>query len=193
MARRDDSVFEDETRPAHERAKALLEAVDGRKELKRLGAWLQAQPESLRAAVRDEGNRRGADLPDEAIGWPGKKLLRRALAREEAARVRTNPIARDESFTCEYCGREVVQAVSTARDHCPYCLCSKHVDVVPGDRDETCHGQLKPVEVYSKDGRWMIRYRCARCGAERHNKALLDVEPPDDWDLLVKLSAKASR
>jgi len=41
----------------------------------------------------------------------------------------------DEDFTCENCNEEVKALGYTARDHCPYCLYSKHVDKNPGDRE----------------------------------------------------------
>ena len=37
----------------------------------------------------------------------------------------------DESFTCEICNKLVEPLGYTARDHCPYCLYSKHVDINP--------------------------------------------------------------
>ena len=53
----------------------------------------------------------------------------------------------DESFTCEVCGEQVNELGYTARDHCPKCLSSKHVDINPGDREEACHGILSPISV----------------------------------------------
>ncbi|MDD4027925.1 MAG: RNHCP domain-containing protein, partial [Bacilli bacterium] len=44
----------------------------------------------------------------------------------------------DENFICEVCKKEVKSLGYTARDHCPYCLSSKHVDINPGDRKCTC-------------------------------------------------------
>ena len=43
----------------------------------------------------------------------------------------------DEAFTCKHCGRLVVPegAGSDHRNHCPYCLCSVHLDNAPGDRE----------------------------------------------------------
>jgi hypothetical protein len=38
-------------------------------------------------------------------------------------------------------------------------------------------------------GEPVIRYRCARCGAERVNRALEDGDDPDDAELLRRLSA----
>lgn len=40
----------------------------------------------------------------------------------------------DEDFTCDVCGSFVKALGYTARDHCPNCLCSKHVDINPPER-----------------------------------------------------------
>lgn len=37
----------------------------------------------------------------------------------------------DESFICENCGKKVEKLGYSCRNHCPYCLHSKHVDVNP--------------------------------------------------------------
>lgn len=55
----------------------------------------------------------------------------------------------DEDFICEVCKKEVKSLGYTARDHCPYCLSSKHVDINPGDRKCTCNGILKPIAIES--------------------------------------------
>ena len=92
---------------------------------------------------------------------------------------------RDEEFICENCGKKVSKLGYTSRDHCPYCLYSKHVDKMPGDREETCHGLLKPIQVEldSKKG-YVIIYKCEKCGTIKKNKAAED----DDKDLLIKLT-----
>ena len=54
---------------------------------------------------------------------------------------------KDEEFTCIVCGKKVPKANYTARDHCPYCLSSLHVDIMPGDRMNPCKGVLKPVGI----------------------------------------------
>lgn len=171
------------------RAKALLSGVVRRSDAKRLAPELDADPD-LRLALVSAARAAGVELPDEAHEWPGKKLLRRALGREASSRVRTNPVARDESFACAHCHADVVPARRTARDHCPRCLHSQHVDEAPGDRAATCHGLLVPVDAERRGEGFRIRYRCARCGAERFNKALLDVHDPDDWEALVSLTAR---
>ena len=89
----------------------------------------------------------------------------------------------DEEFICENCGTKVNPLGYSSRDHCPHCLCSKHVDINPGDREAECKGLLKPIQVLpdSKKG-YIIIYRCTKCGEERRCKAASD----DDLDLLIK-------
>ena len=91
----------------------------------------------------------------------------------------------DEEFICENCGKKVTKLGYSCRNHCPYCLHSKHVDINPGDRAETCHGVLEPIRVEpdSKKG-YIIIFRCKKCGAIRRNKAAKD----DNIDLLIKLN-----
>ena len=81
----------------------------------------------------------------------------------------------DEEFICENCGKKVEKLGYTSRNHCNYCLHSKHVDVNPGDREEACHGILEPIdiEINSKKG-YVIVFRCKKCGAMRKNKAAAD-------------------
>ena len=92
----------------------------------------------------------------------------------------------DEEFVCENCGRVVPKLGYTCRNHCPYCLYSKHLDINPGDRAETCHGTLKPIgiELNPKKG-YVIVFKCEKCGAIRKNKAAKD----DNMDLIIKLSS----
>lgn len=73
------------------------------------------------------------------------------------------------------------------RNHCPFCLHSKHVDINPGDRAELCHGDLVPVslEIDSKKG-YVILFKCKKCGTIRKNKAAKD----DNMDLIIQLSSK---
>ena len=93
----------------------------------------------------------------------------------------------DEDFTCENCGRKVKKLGYSCRNHCPYCLYSKHVDNMPGDRQEECHGKLRPVgvEIDSKKG-YVIIFKCEKCGKIRKNTAAKD----DNMDLIIKLSAE---
>ena len=92
----------------------------------------------------------------------------------------------DEEFVCENCNKKVDKLIYSCRNHCPYCLYSKHVDINPGDRAESCHGLLMPigVENNSKKG-FVIVYRCQKCGAIRKNISAKD----DNMGLIIKLSA----
>jgi DNA-directed RNA polymerase subunit RPC12/RpoP len=99
----------------------------------------------------------------------------------------------NDAFQCEHCGKEVPVSQRTCRNHCPYCLHSKHVDIFPGDRANPCKGLLIPIgyEQHSKKG-LMIRFRCASCQAITRNIALLDDRyASDDYDQILKLTPKA--
>jgi DNA-directed RNA polymerase subunit RPC12/RpoP len=172
------------------RAEGLLGAASSRGEVKRLGAWLDDQGQGLRPALLALAAAKGVVLDDETAQGPGKRLLKAALGREDDARERTNPIRRDEGFVCVACRREVPPHGRTARDHCPYCLVGLHVDVVPGDRASDCGGRLEPVAVELNHAQAVILYRCARCRAERKNRALTDGEVPDDWAAVVAVSSR---
>ena len=93
----------------------------------------------------------------------------------------------DEEFICENCGRVVPKLGYTCRNHCPYCLHSKHLDINPGDRAETCHGILEPVvlEFNSIKG-YVIIFKCKKFGQIRKNKAAED----DDMNKIIELSSK---
>lgn len=95
----------------------------------------------------------------------------------------------NESFTCQNCSREVAAALQTCRNHCPYCLCSLHVDGnVPGDRASSCHGLMKPISIEHRKKGLMILHQCEDCGFQRYNKILED----DDWEVISELSAFGS-
>jgi len=143
--------------------------------IKALGAQVDLDP-ALRAAWVARAEAQGLAVEPEL---PGKKLVRLVLDRAGDAQVRTNPIARDEAFTCAHCGRDVPIGGKRPRDHCPWCLHSRHVDVVPGDRAATCGGLLVPVAVHPGDKSLDIVYRCAACGAPRKNRVLDDLDVPD--------------
>ena len=100
----------------------------------------------------------------------------------ETKRFRKN----DEGFVCENCGREVPPLGYTSRNHCPFCLCSVHLDVNPGDRASECRGIMDAVgaEPDAKRG-FIVIHRCRRCGAIRRNKAAAD----DDRAALIRLTA----
>lgn len=169
-----------------------LEAA-ARGDVKALGAALDRDAVGLKPAILALARSRGVDLPDEAADWPGKRLLRRALGRDVAAQAVRSMIARDEGFACASCGAEVPPAGRTSRNHCPRCLASLHVDVVPGDRAASCAGRMEAVALSLDHGHPVIHHRCVRCGAERRVRALVSGPTPDDPGALAALSARASR
>lgn len=96
----------------------------------------------------------------------------------------------DSGFVCVHCGAEVPPLGVTSRDHCPYCLYSLHVDLLPGDRQNPCRGTLVPRSAlpHPKKG-YIILYQCQTCGQIVRNKAALVGNCPDDTELLIRLTA----
>ena len=97
----------------------------------------------------------------------------------------------DAGFVCQNCGYEVLPLGYTSRNHCPRCLCSLHVDVMPGDRANPCHGILRPfrADVDPKKG-YMLVHRCDKCGEVVRNRACTDAKvQPDDLELVIALTA----
>ena len=90
----------------------------------------------------------------------------------------------DEKFICDNCGKSVNKLLYTARDHCPYCLYSKHVDINPGDRKNTCKGSLKPIGIEKFKNSYKIIYKCEKCNKYHKNVMAKD----DNMDLIIELS-----
>ena len=90
----------------------------------------------------------------------------------------------DEEFVCENCHNNVSKLNYTARDHCPYCLYSKHVDINPGDRNNHCMGLMMPVGIEKYRNTYKIIYRCLKCNQEHKNIIADD----DDFNIIIKLS-----
>ncbi|PIW36301.1 MAG: hypothetical protein COW24_06125 [Candidatus Kerfeldbacteria bacterium CG15_BIG_FIL_POST_REV_8_21_14_020_45_12] len=74
-----------------------------------------------------------------------------------------------EDFVCENCGFAV--AGDGYRNHCPHCLISKHVDVNPGDRAESCGGLMHISDIAMDHGTLVFTYQCEKCGHLKKNKA----------------------
>ncbi len=91
---------------------------------------------------------------------------------------------RVEDFVCEVCGAHVQGDGYT--NHCPHCLWSKHVDVLPGDRAAQCHGLMEPIGVEIHKGQYVLIHRCTRCGVIRRNRTA----PNDNFDLIVRLAER---
>lgn len=102
-------------------------------------------------------------------------------------------IARNDPFDCEHCGKAVEPIVygGSYRNHCPFCLYSKHVDAeVPGDRSNTCSGLMEPIGVQTRrTGEYVLVHKCVKCGFERLNRIASD----DDVEKIAHLSGQPVR
>lgn len=87
-----------------------------------------------------------------------------------------------EDFVCEKCGTAVAGTGYT--NHCPKCLYSKHVDVNPGDRANSCGGIMKPAGLEMDHGEYIILHVCEKCGEKKKNKTAKN----DDPEALIKLA-----
>ncbi len=103
-----------------------------------------------------------------------------------------------DMFTCKYCQAEVytqplVSGVQN-RNHCPYCLCSRHLDhYQAGDRLSACKAIMQPIGLTVKHSRnkyqkygWgelMLIHRCEECGKISINRIAAD----DQADRLMEV------
>lgn len=92
----------------------------------------------------------------------------------------------DEGFICENCNKEVKKLNYTSRDHCPYCLCSKHVDINPGDRENECKGIMIPIDIEKFKNTYKIIYKCQKCNKIHKNVMATD----DDFNKIIALTQK---
>ena len=90
----------------------------------------------------------------------------------------------DEEFICENCGKKVPPLEYSARDHCPFCLYSKHVDINPGDRENDCKGLMEPVGIEKYKDTYKIIYKCTKCRETHKNIAARD----DDYNKIIEIS-----
>ncbi len=91
----------------------------------------------------------------------------------------------NEWFSCENCQKEITKhPTGSARNHCPFCLHSKHLDKeFPWDRLSECFWLMKPVWIDFKKNKWnMIKHKCTKCEKEILNK----VAPDDNFLDFVK-------
>lgn len=90
------------------------------------------------------------------------------------------------SFNCVFCAKPVNQIApgTKNRNHCPYCLCSMHVDNTIGDRSSSCNGVMKAIgKVFKPDGEEVLIHKCVKCGIVRKNRIAGD----DSWELVKNL------
>ncbi len=87
------------------------------------------------------------------------------MTRHRPVRPRRQVYALDH-FICVHCGNTVPgqAAGTTHRNHCPHCLWSTHLDLVPGDRRSACRGAMEPIAIWVRGGgEWTLIHRCRRC------------------------------
>lgn len=128
-------------------------------------------PDELARLMNDE------DLPEPRMmraARPGKPR------REIRFRPRTRRNERDP-FKCGRCRAFVGPTVSGGRhrNHCPFCLTSRHVDLRrPGDRSSPCRALMLAIGVaFRHDGEQMVIHRCNGCGIVRQNRIAADDDP----------------
>lgn len=104
-------------------------------------------------------------------------------------------------FTCLNCHKQVYlgKNIGTVnRNHCPFCLYSKHVDLdIPGDRKANCHGLMKPIGLIfkhegkdkwgkGKQGELMLVHQCVGCSKISINRIAGDDDPKIILGVLTK-------
>ncbi len=106
--------------------------------------------------------------------------------RERPAVKRLRP-EHTQAFRCRHCRRFVgpVWSGGKYRNHCPFCLHSRHVDLSrPGDRLSPCGGTMAPIGKFVRaDGEYCLVHRCLACGLERRNRVAAD----DCFELVLEL------
>jgi hypothetical protein len=105
----------------------------------------------------------------------------------------------EQGFRCRHCSMEVSCAPHIAgvqnRNHCPYCLWSRHLDgVTAGDRRSACRATMRPVGLTTKrshnkyarerDGELMLIHQCTVCAKLVINRIAADDSTPAILDLL---------
>jgi len=100
---------------------------------------------------------------------------------------RERRFSNSEEFRCRHCKSMVGPTLSGGRNrnHCPYCLYSRHVDRrTPGDRASRCGSLMAPVGAFARPkGEHAIVHRCLGCGFERYNRVAAD----DNFVLVMRL------
>lgn len=108
-------------------------------------------------------------------------------ARIEARRRPRYTQSSEEVFKCRHCHRFVCPLPYGGhhRNHCPFCLFSRHVDDrKSGDRLSTCGASMEPAGFFQRpNGEYVIVHRCLGCELERFNRIAGD----DDFELVLAL------
>jgi len=107
-------------------------------------------------------------------------------------------------FRCCNCGQWVpfTEFMGTEhRNHCPFCLWSKHVDLEkPGDRKSKCQAGMKPIGLTFKhegvdkygrlrQGELMLIHECTGCGKISINRIAAD----DNEEMILKVFSESQK
>lgn len=94
---------------------------------------------------------------------------------------------RNEPFECENCGQRIMPRKTSCRNHCPYCMVSKHVDHFPGDRANPCQGLMDLVSYQLTSHKGLVlEFKCRRCKKHTKNVAAHeDPVQPDSFDKII--------
>lgn len=94
----------------------------------------------------------------------------------------------NSGFICGFCAQKVLALTNGGfRNHCPFCLYSKHLDIGPGDRRSDCKGLMEPVGFRHRGGKQQLLHRCQSCGVLRANKIANYTLQSDDINQLIEL------
>jgi hypothetical protein len=128
----------------------------------------------------------------------------RSNAKIKHSRSRVTRAMRLESesgFRCKHCGFYVLAEPLLSgvrnRNHCPYCLWSRCLDLFePGDRLSPCKSPMQPVGLALKKtrkkygaaafGELMIVHHCRECGKASANRIAADDSPETIYALYVE-------
>ena len=124
----------------------------------------------------------------------------RQRARSRSPRPRSAHAARnqlDDGFLCKHCNAYVSSALFLSgvqnRNHCPYCLWSRHLDLyTAGDRLSACKLTMKPIGLTTKAtnkkygsgrGELMLIHFCMDCESLSINRIAADDDPETIFDI----------
>ncbi len=106
-----------------------------------------------------------------------------------------------DGFFCVHCNQWIPLAESVGtknRNHCPFCLWSKHVDLEEsGDRNSNCEGMMEPIGLVFKNegfdkfgnkkiGELMLVHECQKCGRVSINRIAGDDDAREIMNVFEK-------
>ncbi len=115
-------------------------------------------------------------------------MMKNIILEEEQLSRKTENTA----FQCEHCGFTVLPLNNGSfRNHCPSCLYSKHLDILPGDRASHCKGLMKPIGVdYSSKKGYQLIHQCTKCRYTVRNKVAINCKQEDRLVQFMQMQTK---